>query len=98
MHNIKNASDKRVIRTKKAIREAFLKLLSERDLNDITVKSLAENAGINRKTFYNYYTGIYQIIEELQNDLVNKIESAFAEVDFKKALTILLLSSTGSMI
>ena len=85
MNNIKNTSDKRVIRTKKAIREAFLKLLSERDLNDITVKALAECAGINRKTFYNYYSGIYQIIEELENDLVDKVEAAFAEVEFKKS-------------
>jgi len=78
--------DKRVIRTKKAIRTAFAELISEKDFNDITVKDLAERANINRKTFYNYYSGIYQVVEELEKELVNNFEGAFANIDLRKCL------------
>ena len=44
--------DRRVIRTKKAIRNAFAQLLSVKKLEDITVKDIAELADINGKTFY----------------------------------------------
>ena len=47
--------DRRVIKTKKAIRNAFAKLISEKDINKITIKDIADTADINRKTFYNYY-------------------------------------------
>ena len=60
--------DRRVIKTKKAIRIAFAKLLSKKDLNDITVSDIASLADINRKTFYNYYSGIYMVIDEIEND------------------------------
>lgn len=50
--------DRRVIKTKRAIKEAFAKLLTQKDINDITISDIAAEANINRKTFYNYYGGI----------------------------------------
>ena len=47
--------DPRIIRTRNAIREAFLELMQEEDYNSISVKDIAERAGINRKTFYAHY-------------------------------------------
>ena len=46
--------DRRVVKTKRAIRNALVQLLSEKELDQITVKELADRADINRKTFYNY--------------------------------------------
>ncbi len=85
--NEKKAPDKRVVRTKKAIRIAFSELIAEKDLNDITVKDLADRAGINRKTFYNYYSGIYQVVEELERELVGGFEIALADLDLREALS-----------
>ncbi|MBQ7669802.1 MAG: TetR/AcrR family transcriptional regulator [Clostridia bacterium] len=83
----RKTQDKRVIRTKKAIRNAFSELISGKDLNDITVKDLADKANINRKTFYNYYSGIYQVVEELERELVNGFEKALSDIDMKKCMT-----------
>lgn len=63
--------DRRVLKTKKAIRDAFVKLLYEKDVDKITVKEIAEEADINRKTFYNYYSGVYQIIDEIENEVID---------------------------
>ncbi len=85
-HGEKKTPDKRVVRTKKAIRMAFSELFAEKDLNDITVKDLSDRANINRKTFYNYYSGIYQVVEELERDLVGNFEIALDGLDLKEAL------------
>lgn len=78
--------DRRVIKTKKAIRIAFAKLLSEKNINDITVSDIAELANINRKTFYNYYSGIYMVIDEIENDIVTSFSSVLGEISFREAI------------
>ena len=72
--------DRRVIRTKKAIRNAFAQLLSVKNLEDITVKDIAELADINRKTFYSYYSGVHMIVEETENEIVETIEAAIRDL------------------
>jgi AcrR family transcriptional regulator len=74
--------DRRVAKTKKAIKTAFAKLLSEKDINSITVKDVADCADINRKTFYNYYAGIYQVIDEIENDIIDEFDKTIHEIDF----------------
>ena len=46
--------DRRVQRTKKSIRNAFLQLLAEKELEKISVKEIADSADVDRKTVYNY--------------------------------------------
>lgn len=82
-NNIKTP-DRRVLRTKKAIRNAFAQLLSEKDIDDITIKDISDTADINRKTFYNYYSGIYQIVDEIENEIVTAFEKALKDVDINK--------------
>lgn len=78
--------DRRVTRTKKAIKNSLAQLLTVKDLNDITIKDIAELAEINRKTFYNYYDGIRQIVDEIENELVGIFEAELKIIDFKEAL------------
>ena len=78
----KKNHDRRVIKTKKAIKSAFIKLLTERDINDITVSDIAELADINRKTFYNYYAGVHELMDEIENELIGKIDEVLTEFDF----------------
>ena len=78
--------DPRTRKTKRAIRNAVAKLLSEYDLNDITVREIAELAEINRKTFYRYYSGIYQVLDEIENEIVSSFDQILGHIDFKKDL------------
>lgn len=65
--------DLRVERTKKSIKEAFLKLRAEKPLEKITVKELAELAYINKATFYSHYQDIYDLSEQLEDEAVDSI-------------------------
>lgn len=84
--NENRAIDPRTRKTKRAIRNAFAQLLSEKDMDEITVKDIAELAEINRKTFYRYYSGIYQVIDEIEDDIVQSFESVLGDIDFRYEL------------
>ena len=76
-------TDRRVVRTKRAIKNAFALLLTEKDINDITISDIAEYADINRKTFYNYYAGVYAVVDEIENDIIENFDAILEEVDIE---------------
>ena len=59
--------------TKTAIRDAFLKLLSERPLSRITVRDITDECGINRNSFYYHYPDIPTLIEEIFSEELSRI-------------------------
>ncbi len=78
--------DRRVIKTKRAIRKAFFTLLSEKNINEISVTDISRIAEINRKTFYNYYTGVFQLVDELEDDILSKLGATLKEIDIIECL------------
>ena len=75
-----NPEDKRVIKTKREIRSALLKILEEKPLSEITVKEIADAACINRKTFYSHYASPDDILAELEDDIVSGIAYFLGDV------------------
>lgn len=59
--------------TKQAIRNSFIKLLNQRPVNQITIKDIVEDCGINRNSFYYHYQDLPSMIEEIILDEVNVI-------------------------
>ena len=78
--------DRRVMKTKKAIRSAFARLLAEKDIDRITVKDIAEAADVNRKTFYHYYDGVYQVADEIEDEIIRGFDEALQGVDYQGAI------------
>ena len=78
--------DRRVVKTKRAIKEAFAKLLTQKDINDITISDIAAEANINHKTFYNYYGGIYEVVGEIEDDIVRLIDKEVTGIGFQNSL------------
>lgn len=64
--------DRRVRKTKKAMAGALAHLLSEKPLKSITVREISELADINRGTFYLHYKDVYDMVEQIQNDIYDK--------------------------
>lgn len=61
--------DKRVIKTKKLLKESLLTLLEQKPLKQITVTELTELANVNRSTFYFYYDDTYDMLEKVWNEV-----------------------------
>ena len=70
MNDIKR-TDRRITRTKKAIRIALAELLCEKDINTITIKDISEKADINRKTFMK---------KSLQKSVIYWVSSRYSEI------------------
>lgn len=66
--------DRRVKYTKKVIKETFISLLEEKELNKITVSELCSIADINRATFYRYYLDIYDLYDKIQDEFVSELK------------------------
>ena len=68
--NVKD--NRRVKMTKKLIKDALIDLMDKKTINKITVKEICQYADINRSTFYLHYTDQYALLEEIENDTINK--------------------------
>ena len=66
---VKKTEDRRVKRTKKALRDCLFQLLDEKTVEEITVKELTAMADINRSTFYFHYKDIDDMIMQIQNEI-----------------------------
>lgn len=67
--------DRRQKKTRQAIQNALLTLMKEKPLNKITVSELAATADVNRKTFYNHYSNIQEVRDELDQEYIDRIFS-----------------------
>ena len=64
------AEDKRVRRTKGAIREALLRTLADKPVGRMTTTELCREAGINRNTFYAHYSTPEDVLAEVEDELL----------------------------
>ena len=95
----KRSEDRRVKRTKKALRDCLFSLLEQKTADEITVKELTAAADINRSTFYFYYKDIDDMIMQIQDeiysvfetDVINQAGDFLTANDFVQYLTRFLL-------
>ncbi len=74
-------SDLRTKRTRASIKNAFMTLRTKKPLEKITVKELAELAEINKATFYMHYRDIYDLSDQIENELLKESLSALHPID-----------------
>ena len=69
--------DPRVVKTRKKLRQAFLDLLKTRQLMEMNIKDLTNQAGVTRGTFYLHYrdkdTFVETIMEEIIEDFYDHV-------------------------
>ena len=83
--------------TKQAIKDAFIKLLNEHPLKQITVRDIVEECGINRNTFYYHYHDIYDLLESLLHLEEKRIVANVATIQtlqqsFEESMRFVLLN------
>ncbi len=75
--------DKRIEKTKRAIKNAFMELRAKKSLEKITVKELCDLAYINKSTFYSHYEDMYALSDALEYDMVLEIVSSIPrDIDY----------------
>lgn len=71
-------TDARVRYTRRVIKESLLRLLEDRPVNRITVKEVCEAAQINRATFYAHFTDCFDVLNQMENDLLSDFERSLS--------------------
>lgn len=77
------AEYKSAIRSRKLIRQAFVDLLREKSLQKITVTDIITRADINRGTFYAHYQDTRAVIEQIENEIIDKMLKLLGEFRYK---------------
>lgn len=62
-------ADRRIRRSKALLREALTELLKSKSVQEITVTELTRRADVNRGTFYGHYRDIYDMLEQIEDEL-----------------------------
>lgn len=71
----KSGEDNRRVRsTRRKLREALLVLMKEKPINEITATELSEYADINRGTFYLHFTDTYDLLHNVEDDLIEQFD------------------------
>ena len=73
--------------TKEKLINAFWELYCENKIEKITVKAITDKAGYYRSTFYEYFSDVYELLEEIEKNLLIKHRSVMEEVCKTKDLS-----------
>jgi len=88
------AEYKSAVRSRKMIRQAFVELMQEKDVEKITVTDIVTRADINRGTFYAHYKDTHAVLEQIENEITEKMLYFLKEFNynnfFKTPLPLLL--------
>lgn len=67
--------DRRITRSKKALRDALISLMEEKGFESLTVGDLCIRADLNRGTFYNHYQGKDELLASFENEIMAGLDS-----------------------
>jgi len=81
--------DRRVRKTKKALREGLAELLMEKSIQHITVRELTDKADVHRSTFYANFNDIYDLYKQMEDVAIEEISDILSEICTSDAKTFL---------
>lgn len=62
--------NQRIKLTKRLLKDSLISLLAQKDIYQISIRELCEDAGLNRSTFYKYYGSQYDLLKDMENDML----------------------------
>ena len=66
--------NQRIRLSKKMLKDSLVSLLYEKSVHKISVIEICNRAQINRTTFYKYYGNQYDLLEDIENDVLTRID------------------------
>lgn len=67
-------------RTREKMFDAFFKEYKENTLRGVTVGAVSRRANVNRSTFYEYFTDIYDLIDQAEDSLLTEMLSRIMQL------------------
>lgn len=76
--SIKKGDNRSVRHTKKRIKDGLLDLMRQKSIQNISVKELTDYIDLNRGTFYFHYRDIYDLLAQLENELITRLQEVLS--------------------
>ena len=73
MDKLVEFQDKRIKRSKTALKQTFLELLKDKPFDKITITEIVKEANYNRGTFYAHFESKEQLLEEIVDDVLKEM-------------------------
>ncbi|MFS0752768.1 TetR/AcrR family transcriptional regulator [Oceanobacillus sp. 1P07AA] len=73
---MENNVDRRVKKTKSALKDAYINLVEQYSEKEITVSMVTQNADVNRATFYLHYSNKAEFLEEILYDVLEGLKES----------------------
>lgn len=67
-------TDRRIARSRRALRAALIELMEERGLDAVSVNDLCARADLNRGTFYNHFHDKDDLLTTLEDEVIDDLE------------------------
>jgi AcrR family transcriptional regulator len=84
--------DQRVKITKILLKNSLVELMREHPISKISIKMLCGTAGINRSTFYAHYTDQYDLLRQLEQDVIIELKKYITKEAFSRQTAQTVLS------
>ncbi|MFD1779065.1 TetR/AcrR family transcriptional regulator [Fredinandcohnia salidurans] len=68
------SNSNQAMRTKNFLKKAFIEMVHKKGYSAVTVKDIVDHAQYNRTTYYVYYQNIYDLVEELMDEMFEAIQ------------------------
>jgi AcrR family transcriptional regulator len=79
------STDPRILRSRKMLMEALVRLLDRKEFDDLSIQEIADEAGLNRATFYLHYQDKNALLQAMTDarfrDLIARRGLSFTDCD-----------------
>lgn len=72
-------NNRSVVRTKALFKKGLSELMQQKPPGEITVRELADYVNLNRGTFYLHYKGIYDLLEQMEDELITDFQAILTQ-------------------
>jgi AcrR family transcriptional regulator len=71
--SIMSRVDRRVEKSKVAIKDAFIELMSEKNFDQITIQDISDRANVGRRTIYDHFNDKFDLLDKLIEEHINEL-------------------------
>lgn len=72
--------DKRILKTKKNLKDTLREMLGKMTFDEITVKKICDESSTSRVTFYTHYKDKYDLMDDVAHDMIKMAQKEYIKL------------------
>lgn len=74
-------NNRRVLVTKKILKESLLQLMKEKPISKISIKEICDLSEMSRSTFYLHYQDQFELLTDIENEVLDKSFESLSDLE-----------------